>query len=163
MKGYEFIPNDSFVEIYSLVANESDEKVEIINNSSYHHQRPHLNKEQVNNFIFPCIYTVKSGDVPTFYYSNINNKGHFNIPKLIWSNFRISSAGSLVDLNGQYGMTEFSSGLVDKPNNLPKIKKAFDTKRFRDLMEDCAVSDMSINRKVIGTFRKDFYKQFLND
>jgi len=44
---------------------------------------------------------------------------------------------------------------------LNDIKKAFDSKLFRDFMELCSVGDMSINRKVIGIFRKDFWKSFL--
>jgi len=47
--------------------------------------------------------------------------------------------------------------------NLENIKKAFDTKKFRKIMESCSVSDMSINRKVIGTFKKDFWKEFIQD
>jgi hypothetical protein len=163
LKGYEFIPNDSFDKIYSLVANSDDEKVVVISDSSYHTQRPHLCKDKNLEFKYDCFYTIKSGDVPTLWYSNTNQFGHYGIPKLVWSNFRISSAGSKIDMNGDYGLTQFSYGIVDEPNNLPNIKKAFDSKQFRDLMEDCAVSDMSINRKVIATFRKDFYKQFLND
>jgi hypothetical protein len=163
LKGYEFIPNDSFDKIYSLVANSDDEKVVVISDSSYHTQRPHLCKDKNLEFKYDCFYTIKSGDVPTLWYSNTNQFGHYGIPKLVWSNFRISSAGSKIDMNGDYGLTQFSYGIVDEPNNLPNIKKAFDSKQFRDLMEACAVSDMSINRKVIATFRKDFYKQFLND
>jgi hypothetical protein len=48
-------------------------------------------------------------------------------------------------------------------NNIEEIKTAFDTFEFRKLMELCSVGNMSINHKVIATFRKDFYKQFLND
>ena len=122
-----------------------------------------MSRIRTEEYTHPCIYTVKSGDIPTLYYSNRNDRGHFNIPKLIWSNFRISSAGSLLDINGDYGLTEFSSGIVDEPENLPLIKKVFDSEIFRDLMEDCAVSDMSINRKIISTFRKDFWRDFLDE
>ena len=51
--------------------------------------------------------------------------------------------------------------IIDDINVLPRIKEAFDSKNFRDLMEECEVSDMSINRKVIALFRKDFWKEFL--
>jgi hypothetical protein len=157
----EFIPNNNIKKIYSLVSKDNN-TVNIIADSSYHTQRPHLNKEKNDIFCFPCVYTVKSGDNITKWYSNINTNGHFNIPKLIWSNFRISSAGSIVDYNGQYGLTQFSYAIVDNVDNLFDIKKAFDTKEFRNLMESCSVSDMSINRKIIATFRKDFWKEFID-
>jgi hypothetical protein len=117
--------------------------------------------EKSNEFKYPCIYTIKKGDIPTFKYSNLNDKGHYGVPKLIWSNGRVSSVGSFIDMNGEYALTQFSYGIIDEPKNLLNIKKAFDTKRFRDLMEACAMSDMSINRKVIATFRKDFWKEFI--
>jgi hypothetical protein len=158
----EFIPNGMYKTFDRLIAKNSEETVTIINNSSYHHQRPHMAKEQTEEFKYPCVYTVKSGDILTLWFSNVNNKGHFGIPKFVWSNFRISSAGSYVDKNGEYGLTEFSSAIVDDINVLDKVKQAFDNKDFRNLMEACAISDLSINRKVIATFRKDFWKEFLD-
>ena len=160
----EFIPNDSIEVIYGLVVNNiNTEKVSTISDSSYHTQREYMSKNSIGEFIYPCVYTVKSGDNQTLWYSNKNNNGHFNIPKLIWSNFRISSAGSLLDRYGDYGLTQFAYAIVDEPQNLPLLKKVFDSRIFRNLMEDCAVSDMSINRKVIGTFKKDFWRYFLDE
>jgi hypothetical protein len=160
----EFIPNDSIEVIYGLVVNNiNTEKVSTISDSSYHTQREYMSKNSIGEFIYPCVYTVKSGDNQTLWYSNKNNNGHFNIPKLIWSNFRISSAGSLLDRYGDYGLTQFAYAIVDEPQNLPLLKKVFDSRIFRNLMEDCAVSDMSINRKVIGTFKKDFWRYFFDE
>lgn len=157
----QFIPNGMFNDIVNLVAKDVDEKVEVIADSSYHTQRDFMSKSESTLNKYPCIYTVKSGDIPTIWYSNINSNGHFGIPKLIWSNFRISSAGCIVDEDGIYGLTQFSYAIVDSVGNLNNIKKAFDSKEFRDLMEMCAVGDMTINRKSIATFRKDFWKEFI--
>jgi hypothetical protein len=157
----EFIPNGMFFLLDKLLS-KSNEKVTIISDSSYHTQRDFLSKDPNNTFKYKCVYTVKSGDVPTFWYSSKNDKGHFGVPKLIWSNFRISSAGSLIDKNGDYGLTQFSYAIVDDPKILDNIKLAFDSLKFRKFMELCSVGDMSINRKVIATFKKDFWKEFLN-
>ena len=43
---------------------------------------------------------------------------------------------------------------------LHKIKEVFDSKEFRDLMELCAVGQLTINYKVISIFKKDFWKEF---
>lgn len=163
LKNKEFIPSGYIEKIYSLVANDGEKKVNILSDSSYHTQRSFMSKVNEYEFIYPCVYTVKSGDNGTFWYSNTNGNGHFNSPKLIWSNFRISSAGSILDLNGDYGLTQFSYAIVDSIENLPSIKNVFDGVLFRNLMESCAVSDMSINRKIIATFRKDFWKEFINE
>jgi hypothetical protein len=159
----EFIPNDNIDNIYSLLPQNNEETVEIISDSSYHTQRSFMSKTQNELFTYPCVYTVKSADEETLWFSDKNNNGHFDIPKLIWSNGRIISVGSVIDTNGDYGLTQFAYAIVDTPENLPLIKKVFDSKIFRNLMEDCAVSDMSINRKIIATFRKDFWKEFLDE
>lgn len=157
----EFIPNGMFNDIINLVAKDVDEKVKVIADSSYHTQRDFMSKSKSTLNKYPCIYTVKSGDIPTIWYSNKNSNGHFGIPKLIWSNFRISSAGCIVDEDGSYALTQFSYGIISSKEDLPKIKKAFDTKKFRDMMENCSVANMSINRKIIATFKKDFWKEFI--
>lgn len=159
----EFIPNGMFVDVFKLIAKDGEIKVDSIGDSSYHTQRiERIKDEKTLEFKYPCVYHVKNGDKVTLKYSNINNKGHFGIPKLIWSNFRIISAGSIVDVNGEFGMTQFAYAIIDEPDNLSLIKKAFDSKKFRDLMEVCAGGDSIINRKAISTFRKDFWKEFLD-
>jgi hypothetical protein len=158
----EFIPNGMYKTFEKLIARNDEETVTILNNrSAYGNDKPHMSKTQTDDFKYPCIYTVKNGDIPTFFYSNTNKNGHFGIAKLIWSNGRIISVGSLIDVNGEYGIMNFASGIVDTPENLPRIKQAFDHKDFRALMEECSISDMAINRKIIATFRKDFWKEFL--
>ena len=160
----EFIPNDSINNIYSLLPENSEETVEVLHSySDYETRKPYMSKVRTDEHIYPCVYTVPKGDTPKLMYSSTNEKGHFGIPKLIWSNGRIISVGSFVDSNGDYGLTQFAYAIIDEPENLPLIKKVFDSKIFRDLMENCAVSDMSINRKIIGTFRKDFWKDFLDE
>lgn len=162
IKNMEFIPNEKFNIFKNLIAKVGEDKVNILySRSSYGTDKKNMANEKSNEFKYPCIYTIKKGDIPTFKYSNLNDKGHYGVPKLIWSNGRVSSVGSFIDMNGEYGLTQFSYGIIDEPKNLLNIKKAFDTKRFRDLMEACAMSDMSINRKVIATFRKDFWKEFI--
>jgi hypothetical protein len=87
--------------------------------------------------------------------------GHFGIPKLIWSNGSITSLASYIDEKGEYGLTQFAYGIVETPKTLKRIKKAFDSPEFRRLMESCSVGQSVINYKVIATFRKDFWKEFI--
>ena len=121
-----------------------------------------MSEIMVADFQYPCAYTTMK-QTTKFWFSNTNKNGHFNIPKLIWGNGRVKSVGSYLDIKGECGLTQFTYAIVDEPNNLTQIKQAFDSDEFRELMRLCSVGDMSINRKVIATFRKDFYKQFLND
>ena len=157
----EFIPNGMFGLVQKLMAKEGEEKVEILyDRTIYGTDKTNMSKELIEEFKFPCTYTVMK-EVTKFWYSNTNEKGHFGIPKLIWGNGRIKSVGSQIDKNGEYGLTQFTYAIVDDANVLDEIQQAFDSKKFRDLMQICSVSDMSINRKAIATFRKDFWKEFL--
>ena len=157
-----FLPNSEFEKVKLLLAKDNEEKVNVLySRSNYGTDKKHTNQEKTNEFKYPCIYTVNSESQPTFYYSNTNQNGHFGISKFIWSNGRISSIGSYIDETGDYGLTQFSYAIVDTSENLPLIKKAFDSLEFRNLMESCAVGQLTVNYKVISLFRKDFWKEFI--
>lgn len=156
-----FIPNSTYDKIASLIADPGEELVELIHNSSYHHTRNHVSSKKTKKFKHPVVYTVTSEGTPTFKWSSRNDLGHFGIPKLIWSNGRISSVGSLLDDDGKYGLTQFAYAITDTPKNLKWMQKAFNSKEFRDLMYACSVGFLSINHRIISTFRKDFWKEFV--
>jgi hypothetical protein len=164
LNSIDFIPNGNFDEIESLIAKDDEEKVNVIHSySAYETRKNYMSKEQVGDFIYPCVYTVNYLSQPTFHYSNTNENGHFGIPKVIWSNGRISSVGSYVDETGEFALTQFAYAIVDDVENLPKIKRALDSTKFKKLMELCAVGQLTINHKVISTFKKDFWREFIDE
>jgi len=69
---------------------------------------------------------------------------------------RLGRPKSLIDINGDYGLTEYAYAIVDKPENLQKIKDVFDTKYFRNLMELSTLGKGHINYRVISIFKIDF-------
>jgi hypothetical protein len=160
----EFIPNGSLSEVTSLIAQEGEEKVNLLySRSAYGTDKNNVSKIQQDDFVYPCVYTVNYLSRPTFHYSNTNQNGHFGIPKVIWSNGRISSVGSYVDETGEFALTQFAYAIADDAENLPNIKRALDSSKFKKLMELCAVGQLTINHKVISTFRKDFWRDFIDD
>jgi hypothetical protein len=160
----KFIPNGSYDKIQSLLAksgetsckvmydrtqygtdkeNMSKDKIEIIHSySEYETRKDFINKEKTVKFKYPVVYTVAKGDKINLWYSS-EKKGHFGVPKLIWSNGRIISIGCIVDKDGKYGLSQFAYGLVESPENLESIKNIFDSAEFLEL------------------FKKDFWKEFL--
>jgi hypothetical protein len=160
VNGLEFIPNGEYEKIMSMIAKNGEESVNVIySRSLYGTDKKHMSKTKTEECKYPCVYTVNSKSEITYYYSS-KQHGHYEVPKFIWSNGRISSIGSYVDINGDYGLTQFAYAIVDKPENLQKIKEVFDTKDFRNLMELCAVGQLTVNYKVISIFKKDFWKIF---
>lgn len=111
-----------------------------------------------DGFIFPCVYTISQGKGVSVWYSNIN-KGHFGIPKVIWTNGRGSP---IIDDEGIYGLTEFAYGIVDEKKNLQKIKDAMISNDFINLMRYVIFKkNNKYNYKIIRLFKKDFYKYFI--
>jgi hypothetical protein len=164
----EFLPNDDFEKYNSQLASGNEKRVGLLHSDSvYECRKDYMSREENNVFKYPCIYTINNEDIPTNgngenkpWYSSIK-KGHFGIPKLIWSNGRITSVGSIIDETGKYGLTNFAYAIVDDVENLPLIKKAFDSEEFRSLMMSCAVTQNQINYKVISLFKKDFWREFI--
>ena len=53
--------------------------------------------------------------------------------------------------------------IIDSIENLPKIANAMRTEKFRKMMARCINGQMpALNPKVLATFRKDFWKEFVN-
>lgn len=160
----EFIPNGMFKEFEKLIAKNGEERVDMsLRRYAYDHKKDHTSKEQTEEFKYPIVYlTYKDGSI-NFWYSNTNTKGHFGIPKVIWSNG--SGTTPIVDEKGEYGMAEYCFAIVDEPKNLPFIKKAMENPEFTKLMSfsdgKTGVGMHKYNYKVISLFKKDFWKEFL--
>ena len=161
--GLEFIPSGKYEKIMSMIAKNGEEVVDVIHDYSlYETRKSWMSRTKTEEYKYPCVYTVNSKSEITYYYSS-KRHGHYEVPKFIWSNGSISSIGSYVDINGDYGLTQFAYAIVDKTDNLYKIKEVFDTKDFRNLMELCAVGQHTVNYKVISIFKKDFWKTFTRE
>ena len=116
------------------------------------------NKIKNNIFKYPICNTINKDGNINFIYSN-NIDGHFGIPKVIWSN---GAGDPIIDINGDYGMSEFSSAIADNKKNLKKIKDAMISERFINLMKYLVFKENhKYNYKIIALFKKDFYKYFL--
>jgi len=164
LDGVNFIPNSQLDRIFSMLANNQEVSVEIISDSSYHTQRTErISKIKRDSFIYPVIYSTPV-DGPTIWYSNTNQNGHFGISKLILNPCR--PIGFVIDENGEYGMSQFCIGIVgdiDYLNMVAKVIKNQKTNGFAEFMESCHFTDKIFNKDIISLFRKDFWKEFVNE
>lgn len=159
----DFIPNGGIELLNRIIAKDGEETVEMIHSySDYETRKTWMSKTQTDEFNYPVVYTVNYLSQPTFHYSSTNQKGHYGKPKVIWSNGRISSIGNYVDTNGEYALTQFAYAIVDDVENLENIKSALDSKKFKNLMELCAVGQLTVNHKVVAKFKKDFWREFID-
>lgn len=161
-----FVPNSDIDEVMSLVAKDGEEKVELLWDCTYHTQTRSkdetMSPVKSNKFKHPCVYVVNSKGEPQLWYSS-KREQFFSKQKIVISNGRISSANYYIDENGEYGLTQFSFGIVDSIENLKKIYVAMRSKRFKYLMECCSMSLLQIDKDIMRTFRKDFWKEFVDE
>jgi hypothetical protein len=160
LKDLTFIPNSQIDKVSKIMAKSGEETCEIIHSySSYFTLKPYMNDKLCGEFIYPCVYSLPQKGY-SFYYSSTKQHGHFGIPKVIVSNGAASQV--LIDENGDYGITQFAFGISDKKENLPKIKKALESKKFIEL---CGHFRFTYDRYDLGyfkRFKKDFWKEFIN-
>jgi len=159
----DFIPSENITEIQSVIAKPDEEKVEILYScTDYETRKSWMSETKSDKFCYPCVYTVKSpnkNNIPRFYYSKTKDKGHFGFSKVIWGN---GASGVFVDINGNYGLTQYAYAIVDEPDNLENIKKALLSQRFiRSIMCYKHSLGHKYNKRIISTLRKDFWKEFI--
>jgi hypothetical protein len=114
-----------------------------------------MSSKKDTTFKYPCIYSINKSNTPSFKWSNINDKGHFSIPKVIWGG---GATGFIFDKSGEYGMTQWASAIVDDVKILPTIKEALESENFSNIIKAISVSKQEINYKILREFNKDFYK-----
>ena len=168
LNDYDFIPSGKFDVFEKLKGKKGKhELVDIIYSSSAYETRgkpiskhPISNKKDNVNYKYHIINTITKKKGPSFIYSNEKDPNIF-IPKVIWSN----GIGTypIIDSKGEYGLTQFSYGISDEPKNLKYIKEAMEHKDFIELNKYLMGQKNKYNYKIIGTFKKDFYKHFLSN
>ena len=160
---YEFVPGAMFDEIFSLIAKKGEESVNILHSySAYETRKPFMSEEKTDEYKYPVVYTCPASGEINLWWSSTNKNGHFGVPKVIWSN----GAGSSVhfDFDGKFGLTQFAYGIVDSQENLDGIQKAMCSEKFINLMKGCSFNGVHrYNRKIIALFRKDFWKEFVDE
>jgi hypothetical protein len=155
----EFIPNGMFKDFDKLIAKEGEEVLNLLySRTLYGSDKNNMSKKQIEEYAYPCVYITQKDGSKQIWYSSVD-KGHFRIPKVIFSNGR--SSYPIIDELGEYGIMNFAYAIVDSVENLPYIQKALLNPEFIKLMSFSWGSDHRYNPKVIALFRKDFWKDFI--
>ena len=161
----DFIPNSNIDKVIKLLANNEESVQVLYSRSAYGTDKKNLNKEKNTEYKYPCVYSIVGSDEPNLFYSNTNQNGHFGIPKLILGNG--SNPKCFIDYRGEYGMTQFSYGIVDTIDNLEKIKKVLESDEFQEINLATKFLNTAGNPlaypRIISLFKKDFWKEFIND
>jgi hypothetical protein len=125
-------------------------------NSSYHAIRKYVNDTQDNEFKYPLIHSTPKKGI-RYKYSNINNKGHFGVSKIIFGESGINHV--IIDIEGKYGMTQGSMGIkicdIKEGNN---IKNALLSNNFKIILKSLIFGNFRINNNIFRNLDRDFWK-----
>lgn len=165
LRNYKFIPNSNFELYESLLAKENEPHVEIVYSASnYDPRRLWVNKDKTKENVYPVIIFLRKNKDHYVAWSSRNDKGHFGIPKVIFCRGD-PAPPVLIDYNGQYGMSSDASAITDDLDNLDKIAKVLESKKFLDFMKSfmlsCGGVLASRNKDALELFRKDFWMDFI--
>jgi hypothetical protein len=159
LSNWTFIPSGGFEFYEKILAMHGEEKVNILHDySSYETRKSWMSKKKSEEYKYPVCYTITTKAGMNCHYSSKKN-GHFDIPKVIWSN----GLGTypIIDEDGKYALTQFSYGIIDDRQNLNYIADAMQKQKFIDLMGYVKFQNNKYSYKVIGLLKKDFWKEFM--
>ena len=157
LKDWAFLPNSKYSEINNLIARGSEERCNILHSESdYEPRQKWMSNVQTTEFKYPCIYSINVDNKTSLKYSSIITRGHFGIPKVIFSN----GMGTIIDTNGKYGLTQWASGIVDDKRNLQGIYNCLTNPKFKEIILAINLSSDAINWRIMKYFKKDFWKYY---
>ena len=133
------------------------ERVNFIYSHFYSTCKPEINKEET---AYPCIYSISRADGSLKFRYAPEDRGHFGVPKVIFG--KSQQAGiPYLDIEGKYGMTEFTAAITDEVEVLPLIAQAMRSDKFNYIMSLVQFNTEMWNRHIIKNLRKDFWKEFI--
>ena len=159
----QWLPNFNIKDICNLLS--TNNNLKIIMDSSYHAHTGKKNgfviDKKTTEFKYPLIHSTPKKEI-RYKYTNINNRGHFGISKLIFGESGIGNV--VIDLNGKYGMTQGAMAIeVKNKKEALNIKKALLSKKFKYILDSCMFGNFRIDCNIFKSFKRDFWKYFIEE
>ena len=160
LTGLSWLPNSYILEINNILAKNSNENCDMIYSpSAYEHRKKWMSHTKTDEFKYQCVHSTPKTGI-RYMYSNVNDRGHFGISKIIFGEAGINDV--IVDIDGQYGLTNGAIGIcianLEEGNN---IKKALISSKFHKMFKGCLFSSYRIDWNIFKEFKKDFWKEFI--
>ena len=160
LTGLSWLPNSYILEINNILAKNSNENCDMIYSpSAYEHRKKWMSHTKTDEFKYQCVHSTPKTGI-RYMYSNVNDRGHFGVSKIIFGEAGINDI--IVDIDGQYGLTNGAIGIrianLEEGNN---IKKALISSKFHKMFKGCLFSSYRIDWNIFKEFKKDFWKEFI--
>jgi hypothetical protein len=161
LKDLPFLPNYNYENFWKLIAQKDEETCNVIySRSAYGTDKAWMSKIRTEDYKYPVVHGMQKNNGITYWYSNKNNNGHFNIPKVIlgWGRYQYP----FVDIEGKYGMTQIVFGIaVESEKEAEGIRKAIESDHFKDIIKSTKWSSFQTEWRMFKYFKRDFWKGFL--
>ena len=162
LKNFKFLPHYNINQICKFIDNEvemtGDETKIIFNRSNYGSDKKYVSSNRTDEFKYPLIHATNIKGV-RYFYSQFNDKGHFNIPKVIFGDSGINKV--IIDMEGKYGMTQHAMGIpVETKEEAEKIKNILENKKFQDILKPCIFSNFGIDWRIFLYFKRQWWRDF---
>lgn len=163
LSNWSWIPNGKFDIFTKIIAEPTEDSMNIEHSwTAYESRKKHMSSTKTPTNIHPCIYYIDVTSGTSLYWSSDNSLGHFGIPKIIYASGAGSLEGKFIfDKDGNYGMTQFSFGIVDTVENLQNMQSVLSSDKFLNLIPYMVISKNELNLKTLKTFKKDFWKEIV--
>jgi hypothetical protein len=159
---WPWLPNCEFKLIKSLLVKQNEIACDILyNRIAYDSSQLHMSSIKTAVFKYPVVHsTTQKGT--RFIWSSVNNKGLFNVSKVIFGESGINDP--IVDFKGKYGMSQGAMAiLINSKKEGDLIKIALKSDKFNKVVRACLWSSFRIDWRMFKSFRKDFYKEFVTE
>lgn len=165
LSDFSFLPHSQFDLLRKIVAKGGEETCQVICDSSYHNQRDYMSRTQDDKYKYPCVYSTTK-DAVKYFYSSTNQNGHFGAPKVIFGENGGDTGiyNAILDLDGKFGMTEGGIAIIiSSKEEGENVISAIQSEKFTTFIRACNYGGFRIDWKIFRYFRKDFWKEFVDE
>jgi hypothetical protein len=166
LKNFGFLPNFNIKNIMRLVSMDDKDKCELgecvlYERSAYGSDKSWVSGKESSSFKYPLVHsTPKEGH--RFMYSNTNDKGFFGIKKVIFGESGIYEP--IIDLSGEYGMTQGAMAIVVKnKSEADKLVAFLESPFFTNILQGCMWGNFRIDWRLFTYFKKNFWDIAINN
>jgi len=160
LQNLPFLPNSKFEFLCGLLAKDGEDKCEVLfSYKEYETRKSWMKEEKSGRFKHPCVHATSKEEIR---YWHSSRKGRFfGTPKVIFGEAR-RPWQVIVDMDGDFGITQQAMGLVVKSKNeAQNLKKALESDAFYEFLETVRWSGFRIDWRMFKYFRADFWKEFV--
>lgn len=173
LRSFEFLPNFNITNVQKLFPKRHEQSCELglfdehtskymnsprllYERSAYGSDKEWVSETKTSAFHYPLVHsTPQTG--PRLYYSNRKDKGMFGISKVIFGDSGINEP--VIDMDGEYGMTQHAIGLVVKSKvDATHARTFLKSNFFKNILSSCSYSGFQIDWRLFTYFKDHFWE-----